>query len=97
MQKTMNFFGAVASVAVALGLGVVPAIAGDLYSDIPSYDVNGGPEVTSLAPTNSVTPFNTFGSLIEAGASGVAENATVMLSNYDTSAQNVNLGFTLYR
>jgi len=89
-QKTMNFLGVA---ALAVSFGVMPAFAGDLYSDIPATDVNGGPETTSLS---TYVVGNSFGSLIDPSTSGVANYADVMLSNYNTSAQSVSLTFDLY-
>lgn len=102
-QKSMKFCGVFAGAVLAAGLTTTSAFAGVLYTDIPSTDTNGGPETTSVSSYvyNPSNPYGSaggaFGSLIDPTASGTANAATVVLSNYDPAAQNnVSLTFNLY-
>jgi hypothetical protein len=101
-RKSIKFIGVFAGAVLAVGLGTTPASAGTLYSDIPPVDSPGGLETTSVSSYvyNPSAPYGaaggSFGNVIDPSSSGVASNATVVLSNYDSSAQNVSLTFNLY-
>jgi len=85
-NKFKRGIGVLAGSILVVGLGVVPAFADGIpYNDIPSSDVNGGPEVTSYSGAANGTG-NSFGSVISPSATATFNNVELMMSNYATTA-----------
>lgn len=102
-KYSLSFVKVVTGALLAIGLGAAPAVAGILYTDIPTGEVTGAPEDTSWAgDANSTALFNSggtpsFGSLIHLDNGGALTDATVVMSNYATSSYNANLILNLYQ
>lgn len=78
--------GVLAGSILVVGLGVAPAFGDGIpYNDIPSADVNGGPETTSYSGVANGTG-NSFGSVISPSATAAFNNVDLMMSNYATTA-----------
>ena len=90
-KKTIKAALPMAAVSLGLGLSVIPAQAGALYSDIPTVDVNLGHENTSYAGAPANSGVTSFGSLIRP-ATGYLYYVTAALSNYATQAMYVGQG-----